>query len=466
MTGIRRRIVGGAALLGVAGAILAFLILRGPTAPASRANLVVILVDTLRPDHLGFMDYARPTSPHLDLLAARSVVFANHYSSASRTGPSVASLFTGLHPPSHGVINPITLVDAKGTLAPDQTTLAEILSEKGYRCAGFTANFNVSERFGFGQGFGVYEWIRSPDTPLGLGGRATEVNAAALTWLIDAEAPFFLYLHYLDPHSPYDAPPPYDRVFTDPAYRGPFTGSHVQLDEVIAGSLAVDPSDLRHLVALYDQEISYVDAMIGDLLDTLEQDGLLENTVVVFLSDHGEEFLEHGSVLHGYTLYEEQLRIPLVICDPQRPGPRRVEPVTRQVDVLPTLLELLDVPYAGWIEGRSVVHLMGEGTVEEAVPPVYAMASLMAMKTVQREALMLDGWKYIRSERPDPAEELYDLAADPGETADLSVARAERTESLRHALDALRGSFRSAVADTVVLTEEERERLRSVGYVQ
>ena len=466
MTGIRGRIVGGAALLGVVGAILAFLILKGPTAPTSRPNLVVILVDTLRPDHLGFMGSARPTSPHLDLLAARSVVFANHYSSASRTGPSVASLFTGLHPPSHGVINPITLFDAKGTLAQDQTTLAEILSKEGYRCAGFTANFNVSARFGFDQGFAVYEWIRSPDTQLGLGGNASEVSAAALTWLRAAEAPFFLYLHYLDPHSPYDAPPPYDRIFTDPAYAGLFTGSHRQLDEVVAGSLAVDPSDLRQLTALYDQEISYADALIGELLDAMEEAGWLENTVVVFLSDHGEEFLEHGSVLHGYTLYEEQLRIPLVICDPQRPGPRRVEPVTRQVDVLPTLLELLDVPYAGWIEGRSVVHLMGEGTVEEAVPPVYALASLMTVKTVQREALMLDGWKYIRSERPDPTEELYDLAADPGETKDLSVAGAERAEGLRRALDALRGSFLPAGADSVVLTEEERERLRSVGYVQ
>ncbi len=461
-----KRIAWIAAVLGILGAVGSFGILNRKVPPEKPYNLVVILVDTMRADHLGFMDYVRPTSPQLDRLAAESVVFEHHMSNASRTGPSVATLFTGLNPPSNGVINPLTLFDAKGTLSEDRTTLAEILHDRGYFCVGFTANLNVSERFGFGQGFDIYEWIRPTGDGSGLGGPASAVNAAALTWMKDATTPFFLYLHYLDPHSPYDAPPPHDRLFVDPGYKGPFNGSHRQLDEVLAGTMTADDADVRHLVSLYDQEIAHADALIGELLDSMREADMLEHTVVVLVSDHGEEFFDHGSVLHGYTLYREQLHIPLVIRDPRRPGPIRVESMTRQVDVLPTLLDLLGTTYDGRIEGRSLVGLMSGGKVEEATPPLYAMASLKAVETVQRQAILSDRWKLIESTLPESKYELYDTLIDPGEEHDLSAEDPPLFEAMKEALSRMRESFADAPTDTVSLTDEERERLRSVGYIQ
>ncbi len=296
-----------------------------------RLNLILILVDTLRADHLGYQGYSHATSPRLDSLAEDSVVFLRHTRHASRTGPSVATLFTGLHSRSHGVVNPLSHFDAKGTLDASHLTLAEILSEEGYRCAGFTANLNVSERFGFSQGFEFYQL---------LGWQKAEVlNRAALAWIegwtaeAEPRSPFCLYLHYVDPHSPYEAPAPFVKKFASPDYRGPITGSHSQLDEMVAGRLELGDADLAQLRALYDAEISYLDSQIGALLLALEVEGLLDESLVVFVADHGEEFLDHDSVLHGYTLYEEQLRIPLMIRHPELPA-RRVSRLSRQVDVL------------------------------------------------------------------------------------------------------------------------------------
>jgi arylsulfatase A-like enzyme len=447
--------------LTLAGLILTGVSCDGGGRVARSPNLIIILVDTLRADHLHYEGYARETSPQIDALAARSIVFENHYSTASRTGPAVASLFTGLFPRSHGVLNPLTEWDAKGILGAEQTTLAEILKEAGYGCFGFITNPNVTSRFGFGQGFDVYQPVR---------GGCDDVNREALAALdFRAREPFFLYLHYMEPHSPYQAPAEYEDLYANPGYRGPFTGEHEQLDQIVAGQLVARPQDVAQLKALYDQEIRCFDDHLAELLAGLKERGFYENSILLFLSDHGEEFLDHGSALHGYTLYEEQLRVPFFIHDGRRPDPGAITAISRHVDLLPTLLDLLEIPDEGLHQGRSLLPLMegdAEGVGDDGNPPVFAEASLRAVKTVRRRSLLLDGWKIIETELPAPRRELYHLAEDPLERTDLSASRPKMLLRMSEKMRALVESMPRARSQSVRLREKEIEALRSLGYLK
>ncbi len=422
-------------------------------------NLVVLMIDTARADHLGYHAYERPTTPRIDALAAQSVRFMNHYSHSSRTGPAVASLFTGLHPRSHGVVNPITHFNAKGTLATDQRTLAEILRERGYRCYGVVGNFNVSRRFGFAQGFDAFDFVRPS--------RAPKLNRSVERLpLQDPTSPFFLYVHYMDPHSTYAAPPPFDTAFVDPGYAGPITGAHSQLDEIVAGTLVAAAPDRAHLTALYDQELRFLDEQIGHLLDHLDELGVAGETLVVLVADHGEEFWDHGSVFHGYTLYEEQLRVPFLVRDPRMAEGRAVDAITRHVDVLPTLLELLGVPAPEKpaLQGRSLAsHVRGDGPAP-GDGPVYAQVSIKAAKTVQSYALRVGPWKWIERREPSAGEELYDLASDPGETRNLVNERPEVAERMRREIRDFESALPVARGGLVGLTREEVEAVRRIGY--
>jgi len=451
----------------VCGLVVAFGVLAcgGEAQPGARPlNLIVVLVDTLRVDHLGHYGYARATSPRLDSLAEDSVVFLHHTAQASRTGPSVATLFTGLHARSHGVVNPLSHFDAKGTLDPSRLTLAEILSGAGYRCAGFTANPNVSERFGFAQGFESYQLFRWE--------KAEVVSRAALAWIRDftAEAeprpPFCLYLHYIDPHSPYEAPPAFVARFASPEYRGRITGSHRQLDEVVAGSLQLDRDDLDQLIALYDAEIRYLDSQLGILLTALEEQGLLDESLIVFLSDHGEEFLDHGSALHGYTLYEEQLRIPLMIRHPELPA-RRISRLSRQVDVLPTVLDLLGIPIPEVVQGASLAGAMrGEETLDDEVErPVFAEASLRAVKTVALDSYARGDWKLIDTRVPALRRQLFNLREDPRERHDRFASEPEVAARMTSEMQRFRDALPVGHSEAVPLSEEEIRELRSLGYL-
>jgi arylsulfatase A-like enzyme len=429
----------------------------GGSQPA-QPNLVIVLVDTLRADHLAAYGCERDVSPHVTRLAGKSLLFVNHYSHASRTGPSVASLLTGLHPPSHGVINPLSHREAKGTLREECTTLAEILAAAGYDCFGVIANFNVSARFGFGQGYSTYQFIRSTS--------AADVNQAVFQRLRARSArPFFLYLHYMEPHSPYEAPPPYRSLYVDPTYSGQFDGRQSQLYQAVAGKTTASQADASHLRALYDQEITYFDDEFGRLLDFLASENLAGETIIVFVADHGEEFLDHGSFLHGYTLYEEQIHVPLFIFDPRQPRPRRIESITRHVDVLPTLLTMLGVDYEGVVQGCDLIpQINGRPPVRPA--PVYALTQLRSAKTVQMQSLLQDGWKLIATQLPAAGEQLFHLVEDPAEQKNLIESEPEVADSMRVRLAEFVASLPVADSDMVELTPEEIRTLRSLGYIK
>lgn len=337
-------------------------------------------------------------------------------------------------------------------------TLAEMLAAQGYRCFGYTANLNASSRFGFGQGFEDYQFCKS--------GGAPELREHALRILAEPQQqPFFLYVHYMEPHSPYAAPAAYRSLFVDPGYRGRIDGTHRQLNRIVSGEMKIDSEDGRRLEALYDQEIRYTDDEIGILLDALAAAGHDDDTIVVFIADHGEEFLDHGSVLHGYTLYQEQLHVPFFIHDPRRGQSRRIDDVTRHVDVLPTLLDLLGLAPADDIQGRSLVPRL-DGSADEAdVVETLAEVSLMAVKTVHQRSLRSGDWKLIDNIVPAGPVELYDLSSDPGEQVDLVTSDPATAQRLRVRLEELLASMPAAEGAETQLSEEEIRRLRSLGYV-
>jgi arylsulfatase A-like enzyme len=432
------------------------------TPSADRLNVIVILVDTLRADRLGYQGYQPETSPHLDRLAGESVAFLQHTGHASRTGPSVASLFTGLHSRSHGVVNPLNHWGAKGTLHDTQTTLAELLSESGYRCTGFVANPNASARFGFDQGFETFILLRWQ--------KASVINHVVQDWLdkradsLDAGAPFCLYLHYVDPHSHYEAPEKIAKRFTNPDYSGPITGNHRQLDRIISGELEVDDADIEHLNALYDAEIRNFDGHMEELLADLRRREFLDRSLLVFVADHGEELMDHDSVLHGYTLYQEQLRIPLLIRHPEFPA-RRVETLSRQIDILPTILELLDIPRPNFLQGESLAPEMRGESARKKRRPVYAHTSLKAVKTVQLHAYADGDWKIIETLVPDRRRALYNLKEDPDEGRNLAEEEPEMLETMTEALHRFEASLPVGQGGIVQLTSEEIKELRALGYL-
>lgn len=419
-------------------------------------NLVFVLFDTTRADRMGFGGYERDSTPRLDDFAAKSVVFERHRSHASRTGPSVATLFTGLHQRSHGVVNELELVNSKGVLDAQHQTLAEQLKAQGYECHGLVTNLNITARFGFNQGFDSYEEPHPGAPP--------SIHRDALALLDRMQEPFFLYIHVMAPHTPYFSYPPHTEAFVDPAYDGELTGTNQELNFIVKHPEVLEEDDRRHLSDLHDQCLLWADEYAGELFDELERRGLSERSVSVFTSDHGEEFFDHGSVLHGYTLYEEQLHVPLVI---RAPGfdPRRIPGSTHHVDVMPTLLQLLDVPAPAGLQGRSLVGSMrGDAPADADVH--FAQASLRAMKTVKLDSFEQDGWKLIVNQLPEERLELYNLAQDPDERENLATKQPEQLKRLLAAMAEFEAGLSEHQSTSVELSESEQAELRDLGYAR
>jgi arylsulfatase A-like enzyme len=439
-------------------------------------NVIVILIDALRADHLGCYGYQRPTSPNIDALAAESSVFDDAIAQSSWTGPSVASLFTSTYPSVHG------MVTFTAVLPSSVDTLAEALRRGGYETAAFSANFvHVTAHKGFDQGFDRFvELKRKPHQGeeaefLGLtAADAGEVTDRAVDWLAARpRLPFFLYLHYMDPHSSYHPPPPYRGRFAHP-YTGPINGSTEQVNEIERGELAIDQAGISHLVDLYDGEIAFADSQIGRLIQELRARALLDSSIVVLLADHGEEFHEHGGFFHGYTLYDEMIRVPLMIRLPHaRDGGKRVESVVQLIDVGPTILDLVNRPDRRATQGRSFASLLAPGasrfSEREAYSELFDDPSVDTKihPKKHKAAITTRQWSYLVGRQGGA--ELYDLASDGGEQNDRAAAEPERVTAFQRDLQAqqrlLASVQRPKASATVPLNEAEKERLRALGYV-
>jgi arylsulfatase A-like enzyme/Tfp pilus assembly protein PilF len=403
---------------------------RPAGAAAARPNVLLVTIDTLRADHLGCYGHAGAATPVLDALSARGVRFLTAIAQVPLTGPSHASILTGRTPLGHG------FRDNSGYVIPAEAkTAAEDFRQAGYRTAAFISGFPLDRRFGFDRGFDAYD----DHLPKGNDPRRTPyverladaTTDAALRWLdspvpAGAAASFFLWVHYYDPHAPYEPPPP----LAD-----------------------------RFRAAPYDGEIAFVDAQLARLLRGLEEKGALAHTVVLLTGDHGEALGEHGEDTHGLFVYDATLRVPWIMSGPGLPAGRTATTVARSIDVLPTLLDYAGLPPAAGVEGRSL-RPAAEGR-EMGDAPAYAetlyperefgWAPLHAWRTAK--------FKLIEAPRP----ELYDLEADAAETANRAAAQPVRVEELRQKLQAMLS--RPAPAAAASVDPETAAKLGALGYV-
>lgn len=335
-------------------------------------NVLLISIDTLRPDHLGAYGYSKATSPRIDKLAAEGALFETAISSSSWTLPAHAALFTGLSDSVHGCS------DSDRRLDESRVTLAEAFAEHGYRTTGFFAGPFLHPTFGLAQGFERYvdcssyaEQSREVAMRDGTLDTADIVDASHQDitnprvyqqfkrWLAQPqEGPFFTFVHLWDAHFDFVPPPPYDTMF-DADYEGDVDGVDFFRNPLVHPRMAA--RDLEHILALYDGEIAWTDYHVGMMLDDLEERGLLENTIVAIVSDHGEEFFEHGRKGHRFTLYDEVIRIPMILWYPNKiPAGLRIDEPTSIIDIFPTLLELADQSPGNQPMGRSLVEHFGK----------------------------------------------------------------------------------------------------------
>jgi choline-sulfatase len=397
-----------------------------------RLNLLLITIDTLRADHLGAYGSGAGATPVLDALASRGVRFDQVQTAAPLTAPAHATILTGQYPPSHGVRGNVVF-----TLGASRPTLATRLKARGYRTAAFVGAYPVAAAFGFAQGFDVFDEEFHETSPIDQGAerRANEVADAAMRWLAldtgreNRQTPFFAWLHFYDPHAPYDPPKPFaDRFAGRP----------------------------------YDGEIAFTDAQIGRLLAALRASGHDQDTVVMVLADHGEGLGDHRELTHAVLIYQSTMRVPFIVAGPGVPPGRVVRARTATVDVVPTALGTLGVQPDGDLIGRDLRPLMNGRSIPS--DPVYT-ESLFGRLNCHWAALrgwVRDDWKLINGSEP----ELYNLADDPLEQRNLA---AEQPDRVRRMSDELQRAMQRLApggdrAQPRAVTAEQEERLRSLGY--
>lgn len=439
--------------------------------PKRDPNVLILLVDALRPDHLGCYGYPLPTSPTIDGLARRGVLFADATSPATYTRAAVPSILASVYPGAHGVFSQGRNIEV---LSDKYTTLAETLKARGYATAAFAPNPSLHRSFRFGQGFDVYD----DDFHLGTGENpdayetATKIHDRMLRWLrANREKPYFAYLHYRDVHGPYVPPPPYDKMFDKPGQ-----GRLLTREELKAQPLDVRRPrrypDLDSYVEQYDGEIRYTDDQIARFLATLSKEGFLDNTVIFVTADHGEAFLEHQTWTHGTSLYEELTRVPLLMVLPKdKHAGQRVEAPVQTLDIYPTVLELLGAEIPKELQGKSLLA----GVEGDADPnrPVFAEARLNRRHREwnfgQFVAVRSGGWKLIYNRTRKNAE-LYHLAQDPGETRNLIDQERRKTRELLAlvaAFDRENALHRhESQGGPEALPKDVVDGLRSLGYIQ
>jgi arylsulfatase A-like enzyme len=425
--------------------------------PESRPNLLLVTIDTLRADRCSAYGYRLPTTPQMDALAREGMRFESAYAPMPVTGPTHATVLTSLQPLSHGVIS------NGRRLTERVTTLAEMLSQHEYRTAAIVSSYPLKQRFGFGQGFSTFDeefpvssasiplpqWEGQPlDEPYDR--RADETTRRAIGWIEQAvqdPSPFFLWVHYFDPHSPYDPPEPYRSQF---------------LPEVS------DPGEMEEANAFYDGEVAFTDHELGRLLDAVDLRGFSENTLVVLTADHGEGLTQHGEMEHGRLIYEEAVRVPLIFrwrgqvpADVVWPGPVEL------LDIVPTILDLLEISRQGQpTQGRSLAPIMRGRAVVDAEREIFVQSEYHA-GGANRSAVRRGRWKYIvRHEgRGEASVELFDLETDPQELASVAEEHPDIEDQLAGVLSEWRRS-QPPPSDEPSLTEKELEALKALGYVK
>ncbi len=428
-----------------------------------KKNVILISIDTLRADHMSCYGYARNTTPILDTFSKEGYLFKNVTSTSSWTAPAMASLFTTLMPSQHDIKHGVYKsgsIYGQEVLDESHVTLAEVLKENGLTTFGISSNPHMTEELGFAQGFDCFTLCKFRD--------AEEVSKTAIELMTKHKdsKPFFLWVHYFDPHWPYRKREPwiYDYV---PGYNAELKRFyHMNLPKVrTAAGIEKGSSILQKLVALYDSEINYVDQSIGKLLDAVYG---IEDTMIIMVSDHGEGFLEHNSLDHGYQLYEEFINVPLIIKHPaKRSEKKSFHTPCSIIDIPLTILDWLDIKNTYHFQGKSLLPLIMEKTPDEVDGSDRIIFSELNRFGKDLTSLRIGKWKYIHDFK-NKKEELYDLSVDPGETINVLTEEPEFHNEVRNKLS----EWLTAVGEPKVktkrveLNDESVERLKSLGYIE
>jgi len=440
-------------------------------------NVILISLDTLRADHLGCYGYGRATSPNMDKLAAESVLFKNTFATAPWTLPSHVSLLTGLDDINHQVYSGANKMD------PGIPTLADYMRQAGYLTAAFTGGGFVNGLYGLSKGFDSFRVVGK----IAAGTPAAALARTALPWIEEnRDKGFFLFLHTYQIHQPYQAPAPFNTMFLDP---------DAQFDRVDLSFLRLNhenrfmpESDAirRNLIGLYDAEIRFTDeVLIGAVVAELKKLGLYDRTMIVVTADHGEEFYEHKGWTHTHALYDETIKVPLLIkfFGSQNRG-MRVERYARLTDIMPTILEEMGFdPARGDIDGRSLRELTTgkAGRLPERMFRCELAEDIIHNRIPARRAVSRDSYKIIRNDPFAPKQlaffafppssqdklEIYDLAADPEERTNLAARRPDLVRSLLTYMDEkLKPTRKTAVTRNSGTNVDVREELKALGYIR
>lgn len=483
----------------VVGAILAST--RGLPAPPPggsqgarpRPNIVLVVIDTVRADHLSVYGYERETTPWLKALASEATLYKRAMAPANFTLPSHASLFTGLYPRSHGAIcfPPRSL--NRQPLDGRFETLAEILRREGYRTFAAVANAVFLRRdYGLTQGFELFD-VRQPVPSLPLTARhglrpavrellaalapanrldEQSRDAAAITQdaisLVEAGggAPLFLFVNYMDAHEPYVPPPPFDTLFSGGRSRRTYRDYCRLTEEVVSGQRAIAAEEREDFVARYDGGIAYIDSELRRLAEHLKRRGAWDNTIFVVTSDHGDSFGEHGFVGHALGLYQPEVYVPLLIRYPGQRSAQTVDAPVSLVDLAPTILEAAGLAVPEGLHGQSLLkpeRLAGRAIFAEAYTDS-ELARLRPRHPDSQYAVFHGDMKLIYS--AGGAEELYDLARDPSEERNLAGADGAVSQALRARLHQWIENLPLQVKQPKQADPKALERLRNLGYIR
>lgn len=404
-------------------------------------NLVIILIDTLRADHLPFYGYQKNTAPFLNQLAEKSIVFENAFSTCSYTAPATASIFTSMYPSKHGVITGhfanIKLQKENQTVKfdkiPDEvTTLGEEISSLGYSAYGIADNLNIATQSGFAQGFRKFATYKYKT--------AEVVNKTLLSWKSEIESHdrYFTYIHYMDPHAPYNQRAPWYEPSPDPQ---------------------------QAILNAYDSEISYLDSHIKKMF---EEFGWLENSIVVVLSDHGEEFREHGLIGHGKTLYREAIEVPFMIYVPGM-QPARIKNYVTTMDLLPTLSGLLGFSSKDNWQGHDLTSLINKNSYPDRTLFAELLRRPDHPHPEVRSALTND-WHYLATTRKGEKtnHELYNARLDRREKTNLAPEKTQIVAELNNQTFSLNSGNNNFKTITIEenLSDEGLDQLKTLGYAE
>lgn len=429
-----------------------------------RLNVILIVVDTLRADALGCYGAAADPTPQIDRLALRGVRFDRCISQAPWTLPSITTIMTGRYPSSHGAGSFVSV------LPEDLRTMTKDFRGAGYVTSGVVSHRFLTKKKGFARGFQFFDESNNRNHDY-ISSRG--VSNVALRWLKkrSESKPFFLFLHYFDPHYNYKE---HEEFTTITPYDGPL---HAGMDIwEIRESLQngpVNENDIRYLRELYDGEVRYLDSEIGRVLNYLDENDLFKKSVVVFTSDHGEEFMEHGWLGHTRNLHDNLLRVPLIICAPKLPGRTARDDPAMLIDLYSTMEKLagLDPPanfgidlFGEQVSGRACIAEVdfNPETTMKARP---AIIEREKVKHTEMRAVERGEWKAIE-DRLTGEWELFHVGEDRDEMKDRASSHPDTLQSLQLVLDEWEKSIEQGATETEVLDSSQIEELRSLGYVQ